>query len=645
VRIEDLLPLLACPTCHGVLVLDDPAGDLRCVHCRLAFPVEGGIPNFLPGGGGEAPEAGLPVRPFSSGFQAFLDRFGEGLVLDAGAVQPHPGFPHVLVAGPFRFPETDVVTGVGALPFRGEAFDAVVCDSALEYAPDPFRFVGELHRVLKEGGEIRIDTGWPEGEHEPYFQLTRKGLFEALRVFEGLDAGEDLHHGPGFLLASLLKRFREGIAGGEETRKFMAFSVEDLIGALDRDGGREAFGVGPKGGPGRPGGAVIRARKGRGPVGGGSKPSVSVVVLNYNGKKYLEGCLESLMHLDYPSASLEILLVDNGSTDGSAAFVGERFPRVKIVSLPENVGHGEGNNLGVREASGRYVALLNNDTRVDPGWVEGFLEVIHPGDGTLCAASKMLSMDGKSIDYVGGITSFMGHIEQMDHGSPAVDRHAEPVPLLYPCSGAMLIDRSLFLRAGGFDPAYFIYYDDVDLGWRLWLLGYRVALAPRAVTYHDFHGHMRSVNVEKRIFLCERNVLYTLYKNFEEANLWRVLSASVLLQVARGFVDFPIDGAAYDYLTAGEFEEGREIPASAQAYWAALADFARRLPELEKKRSRIQRDRVRSDRELFPLFVDPLHFHPYSPAYADLVRRVRNRFGIEALFSSPQEGVTQGGQG
>src|SRR5262245_38640408 len=120
-------------------------------------------------------------------------------------------------------------------------------------------------------------------------------------------------------------------------------------------------------------------------------PTVTVVVLNYNGLKHLESCFRSLLALDYPEDHIELMLVDNGSKDGSIAYMHEHFPGVRLVETGENLGFAAGNDYGAERATGEYVAFLNNDTRVEPEWLKELVNAVREGgQGTVCASSLML---------------------------------------------------------------------------------------------------------------------------------------------------------------------------------------------------------------------------------------------------------------
>jgi len=219
-----------------------------------------------------------------------------------------------------------------------------------------------------------------------------------------------------------------------------------------------------------------------------SLPRATVIVVNYNGREHLADCFPSLASLLYPRDKLEIIMVDNGSRDGSVEFIRDNFPQIKIIQNDRNLGFAQASNIGARGASGEYVAFLNNDMRVDPHWLIELVKPVLRDRDVVCAASKILSWDGKRIDFVGGALNFYGHGFQLDYGKGNIDDYTQERPLLFACGGATLIDKEVFLECGGFDEDYFAFFEDVDLGWRLWILGYKVLFAPKAIAYHKHHG-------------------------------------------------------------------------------------------------------------------------------------------------------------
>jgi GT2 family glycosyltransferase len=223
-------------------------------------------------------------------------------------------------------------------------------------------------------------------------------------------------------------------------------------------------------------------------------PRVSVVTPGWNGLAHLEPCYRSLRQLDYPPDRLELILVDNGSTDSSVEFMQQHFPEVKIVRNPTNLGFCRANNLGARAAQGEYVAFLNNDTRVHPAWLKELATAVEADAEVVCAGSKLLSWEGDRLDFAGGSLNFRGSGFQPGHGSSRVDPFSETRPVLSACGGSMLIERQIFLDCGGFDEDFFAYLEDVDLGWRLQLhTGAKVAYTSRSIIRHKHRATLTSM--------------------------------------------------------------------------------------------------------------------------------------------------------
>ncbi len=273
-------------------------------------------------------------------------------------------------------------------------------------------------------------------------------------------------------------------------------------------------------------------------------PAISVLVLNFNGLKHLEPCFSSLQHLEYPADKLELILVDNHSSDGSVEFMQAHFPGVKIIRHPQNYGFSKGNNLGAEQAHGQLVAFLNNDMRVDRRWLIELVQPLLRAPDVICAGSKILSWNGEYIDFAGSAANILGHGFQEGWGEPP-EAFGEEKLILAPCGGAMLIDRQVFLQVGGFDEDFFAYFEDIDLGWRLWVMGYQVAYAPRAITYHVHHAWWGLVSSAKITVLYERNALWTMFKNYDEETLHRILPVALLLYLRRAYLASDVDAAAF----------------------------------------------------------------------------------------------------
>jgi GT2 family glycosyltransferase/glycosyltransferase involved in cell wall biosynthesis len=341
-----------------------------------------------------------------------------------------------------------------------------------------------------------------------------------------------------------------------------------------------------------------------------AEPSVSVVIVNLNGRVLLGQCLDGLATQSYPQDKVETILVDNGSTDDSVVFVREMYPHVHVIEAGRNLGFAGGNNLGVRIATGDYVALINNDARADPHWLRAMVDVLERDPEVACAASKILDEKGETIDFVGPVMNLYGRAFQIDEGVPAVPGfYDEPRELLAPCGGAMMVRRDVFLPVGGFDEDYVAWFEDLDLGWRFWLYGYRVLLVPQAIVYHRQHQTGSKFPVEQRYVLSEMNALRTVVKNYEEENLWRVLPFSLFMGVKRALEQAGLNREQYMLgyprsgdSQAGVFESEPRMTRVATSFLVAIDQVANEMPRILEKRRRIQAARVRSDEEIFARF-------------------------------------------
>jgi GT2 family glycosyltransferase/glycosyltransferase involved in cell wall biosynthesis len=375
-------------------------------------------------------------------------------------------------------------------------------------------------------------------------------------------------------------------------------------------------------------------------------PTVSVIVLNYNGLRHLDDCLGSLLDLDYPAAALEILLVDNGSSDNSLEYVRERYPRVRIHAIGQNLGFAAGNNVGASVATGEWLAFLNNDTRVDRAWLRELVGSVltDAGREVVCTGAKMLDWEGHALDFVGGVMNFHGFGYQLSYGLPLAaepQRYREKRDMLFACGGSMLIRADIFPAAGGFDADFFANFEDVDLGWRLWVLGYRVTFTPTAITYHRGHGTISSIPDHRRLVLYERNSLFAVYKNYSDAYLAEILPASLLMmseRVVRLLGVTNTDLTEYDLTTRRPARQTLE-PVHPQVVSTMLAaeEFNTMLPAFAAKRAAIQAGRRRPDAEIVELFGQPTRIalinHPADAGYARAHMRIMNSLGIADLFA------------
>ncbi|HTV03279.1 MAG TPA: glycosyltransferase, partial [Luteitalea sp.] len=261
-----------------------------------------------------------------------------------------------------------------------------------------------------------------------------------------------------------------------------------------------------------------------------TRPRVSVIVVNWNGREHLEACFASLRESDYPPDLLERICVDNGSTDGSAAFLAERFPEVRVVALPENRGFTGGNEAGVAAATGDVFVFVNNDMKFEPTFITRLVDGL---DGrTACAAARVMSWDSTRIDFVRGSASFEARGYQEHYGETFTPGTAL-ADSFFPNGGAFAVTRLAYDEAGGFDPALFAYYDDVDLGWRLRMAGHAIRTVTDAVAYHKHGATVSTQPAAHKRFVLARNALWIALRNYDDRTLPHVLPAILMLAALR----------------------------------------------------------------------------------------------------------------
>jgi GT2 family glycosyltransferase len=258
-------------------------------------------------------------------------------------------------------------------------------------------------------------------------------------------------------------------------------------------------------------------------------PDVSVIVVTWNGRHFLDACLSAIAAQQGPS--YEAILVDNGSHDGTTDFVRQRFPWVRIVALETNRGFAGGNNAGARAASGRYLAFLNNDTIADAGWLRALLDGVDEKAGFALTTSRIVYMhDPAVIDSAGdGLLRWGGAFKRY-HGAPvhAADQSDEVFGV---CGAACLMPRAVFEELGGFDEDFFASHEDVDLSYRARLRGYRCRYVANAMVRHHGSATMGKVSAFA-VFQGQRNLEWMYFKNAPASVLARTLPGHIVYNAA-----------------------------------------------------------------------------------------------------------------
>ena len=244
---------------------------------------------------------------------------------------------------------------------------------------------------------------------------------------------------------------------------------------------------------------------------------VSVVVPNYNGIAFVERCFKALIK-DAPKA--ELLLVDNGSTDGSRELTARRFPQVRIIALKENYGFCRAANEGMKAASSPYVILLNNDTEVLPGFTKALVSALQLEPRAFSAGAKMIQLHHpEKIDDAGNFYCALGWAFARGKDK-SVEYYEEPDEIFAACGGAVIYRKAVLERIGYLDESHFAYLEDIDLGWRAKTAGWKNIYAPEAKVLHVGSGTSGSRYNEFKVSLSSRNSIYLAYKNMPALQLF-----------------------------------------------------------------------------------------------------------------------------
>ena len=254
-----------------------------------------------------------------------------------------------------------------------------------------------------------------------------------------------------------------------------------------------------------------------------NNPLFSVIVLNWNGKHHLAECLDSLRRQSL--LNFEIMLVDNGSTDGSVEFLTDSYPEVMLLELPRNIGFAGGVNAGIKASSGEYVVLLNNDTEVVATWLEQLAAAITSHPDVFIFASKLVNyFDRTSIDSAGDGMDLCRGPYKIGELLPA-ETFNECTIIFGACGGGGCYKREIFDQIGFFDEDFFAYFEDSDLSFRANWAGYRCLFVPDAIIYHKVGGTSDTNQVRRSRFdiLRRRNFFFMIIKNYPGSFLLRYL--------------------------------------------------------------------------------------------------------------------------
>ncbi len=321
-------------------------------------------------------------------------------------------------------------------------------------------------------------------------------------------------------------------------------------------------------------------------------PAISVVVPNWNGAHLLPVCLESLR--GQTAQGIEVIVSDDGSTDGSVALLRERYPDVQVVALARNMGFCAAANAGLRASRGEFIALINNDTELDPRCLEELVGAMRadPGVG-ICAAKMMYYDDPAVVNSAGHACGSDGVVVEIGRGWRDGEWFGQAREVLGACGGGALYRRRMLAEVGLFDPDFIMSFEDADLDWRAQWAGWRARYVPTAVVKHR-EGASRAIGSRRGVILGIRNSFHIWVKDWPLSSLvrhfpgiWRGWRASAMALVRRGGASL-LSAAAAEALAGmpqmlsrrRKARRTRSVPASRFEELLALGErHTRRPPE------------------------------------------------------------------
>lgn len=306
-------------------------------------------------------------------------------------------------------------------------------------------------------------------------------------------------------------------------------------------------------------------------------PKVAVVILNWNGKFFLEKFLWSVYNSTY--SNLEIIIGDNHSTDGSVDFVRANFPHIRIIENEENLGYAGGYNAVLQQVNADYYVLLNSDVEVTPGWIDPIIRYME-SDAQIAAVQPKIKAyhDRRLFEYAGAAGGYIDRFgfpfcrgRIMQHLEADTGQYDDAREVFWASGAALFIKKKQWQEVGGFDGDYFAHMEEIDLCWRLKHLGYKIAYCPNSEVYHVGGGTLAPSNPQKT-YLNFRNSLFTLQKNLP-------LAQGILVIFCRLWIDL---AAIFNFLVKRQFKDAWAVSRSHQSFFYSFFKTNRKRKQLAK---------------------------------------------------------------
>jgi len=317
-------------------------------------------------------------------------------------------------------------------------------------------------------------------------------------------------------------------------------------------------------------------------------PKFSIIILFWNNGQYIQKCLDSLSNQIVND--FEIIIIDNGSQEPIIQELLQDFPnlQIELIQLPENIGFSAGNNLGVEHSRGKYIITLNADAFPEKEWLENIHKAIEKYPDCFFASKLIMANDPTRLDGAGDVYHFTGQVWRKYHNYSESSIQLSEKEVFSACGAAAIYPKDAFDRVGGFDPDYFSYVEDVDLGFRLRLAGYRCIFLPEAIVHHIGSGSTGKRS-DFSVYYGHRNLVWTFVKNMPGVLFWILLPFHLLMNAL--FICISILRKQGKITLKAKIDAIKDL----QTWW--------------KKREQIQANRRTS---IF-IIIFALNWNPFSP--------------------------------
>jgi len=259
-----------------------------------------------------------------------------------------------------------------------------------------------------------------------------------------------------------------------------------------------------------------------------NKVLVSIIILNYNGEKFLKNCLDSI--LKETNYDFELIVVDNNSPDHSGEKFSNKYPQCKFILNKKNLGVSEGLNVGIKNSKGNYIVVLNNDLVVAPKWLDHLFEGLEKYGSGLYQPKFLKMKDNSIIDSTGNLINIFGFGFSREKGKKDTLQHNEIEEIGFAAGTCLFCPKEIFDKVGYFDEKFFAYNEDLDLGWRARLQNFKSFYVPKSIVYH--YGSAQWKWSGEKFYLLERNRWISLLSNYSTKTILKLFPSLVIIEIA-----------------------------------------------------------------------------------------------------------------